>query len=73
MSAWGGCAPPPEPRYHDPRVSDDKRPILPGSCTWCGHQPHAARTCPRTIRTRQPMPHGRDVENAPCPCPKDNT
>jgi hypothetical protein len=46
----------------------DHRPILSGSCSWCGHEPHDGKGCTRSIRTRDPMPHGADVENAPCPC-----
>lgn len=44
-------------------MSDDDtsaRHIPPGSCSWCGHRPHAAE-CPSSIRTRDPMPHGPGV------------
>lgn len=40
--------------------------IPPGSCSWCGHKPHA-HACTSKIRTRAPMPHGKEA-NVPCPC-----
>jgi hypothetical protein len=40
--------------------------IGPGACSWCGHKPHASG-CASTIRTRIPMPHGRDASTG-CPC-----
>jgi hypothetical protein len=48
----------------------DYRRIEAGACTWCGHKPHAS-ACSRSIRTRDPMPHGDDVDK-PCPCPRRN-
>jgi hypothetical protein len=69
----------PRPRRHQPRRHrsavarvSDHRPIPPGSCSWCGHEPHDGQACARSIRTRVPMPHGRDVENVPCPCARRN-
>lgn len=34
-----------------------------GSCTWCGHKPHAA-ACTQKIRV------GSKVPDQPCPCAK---
>lgn len=40
------------------------------TCTWCGHDPHPAGPCPRTIQTRTNRKDPTET-TVPCPCTRE--